>query len=137
MLAKPLSGAHARVKGALSSGLSIAMVASSASSAFLVGMFAGFGLQFLRLIDKLSLLGDLAFYATLIGACFAPVAVVSSLIEEERTQRRELERQAELDGRNAEIVRRNADELATFEKAKAAAWFPWFMTPPDLEPPGV
>jgi hypothetical protein len=50
MLAKRLSGAHARVKGALSSGLSIATVASSASSAFLVGMFAGFGLQFLRLI---------------------------------------------------------------------------------------
>jgi hypothetical protein len=108
MLAERVSGSHARVKGALSSGLSIAMVASSASSAFLVGMFAGFGLQFLRLIDKLSLLGDLAFCATLIGACFAPVAVVSNLIEEERTRRRELKQQAELDGRNGEIMRRNA-----------------------------
>jgi hypothetical protein len=124
----------ARVKGALSSGLSIATVASSASSAFLVGMFAGFGLQFLRLIDKLSLLGDLAFYATLIGACFAPVAVVSNLFEEQQTRRRELQRKAVRDGRNAEIVQRNDDKLAAFEKAKAAAWFPWFMTPPDLEP---
>jgi hypothetical protein len=93
-------------------------------------MFAGFGLQFLRLIDKLSLLGNLAFYATLIGACFAPIAVVSNLIEEARTRRRE----AELDVRNAEIIQRNDDKLAAFEKDKAAAWFPWFMTPPDLEP---
>ena len=120
----------ASVKGALSSGLSIAMVASSASSAFLVGMFAGFGLQFLRLIDKLSLLGDLAFYATLIGACYAPVTVVSKLIEEEQTRRRELERQ----GRNAEIVQRNADALAAFERDKAASWFPWFKWPPEAEP---
>jgi hypothetical protein len=134
MLEGWVSGRVKGALGALSSGLSLAMVASSASSAFLVGMFAGFGLQFLRLIDKLSLLGDLAFYATLIGACYAPVAVVSNLIEEERTQRRELERRAKLDGRNAEIKQRNDTKLAAFEEAKKAAWLPWFMTPPDLEP---
>ena len=70
----------------------------------------------------------------LIGACYAPVAVVSNLIEEEQTRRRELERQAALDERNAEIKQRNADALAAFEKDKAAAWFPWFKWPPDPEP---
>jgi hypothetical protein len=52
----------------------------AAVSAFYVGLMAGFGIHFLRLIDKTSLLHELVFYATIISALRAPAALVTALV---------------------------------------------------------
>lgn len=51
----------------------------AAVSAFYVGLMAGFGIHFLRLIDKASLFSELVFYATIVSALRAPAALVAAL----------------------------------------------------------
>jgi hypothetical protein len=74
--------AHALKAALLAAGFAI-LGAWAAVSAFFVGMMAGFGIHFLRLIDKTSLFHELVFYATIISALRAPAALVAALAVDE------------------------------------------------------
>jgi hypothetical protein len=71
-------GAH-KFKAALLTAGTAVLDAWAAVSAFYVGLMAGFGIHFLRLIDKGSLFQELVFYATIISALRAPAALVTAL----------------------------------------------------------
>lgn len=71
--------AHSLKMTLLTTGAAI-LDAWAAVSAFYVGLMAGFGIHFLRLIDKVSLFHELVFYATIISALHAPATLVTAIV---------------------------------------------------------
>lgn len=127
-------------------GLQIALFASSVASAFMVGMATGFGMQLMRLVDKLSLLSDLAFYAAIIGASFAPLAVVMKFASDEAVRNaaharseHDRQKQKEAEAHNAkaqsdyEEMRRSAGRLKrlTIKKPKPVVYTPSLAEPQE------